>query len=701
MKSVLSLNPIVIKGNLLYDSVTQERFYIKGVTYDPIPTCINGASDVLADDYPEHEWVYGQEWVNWRSDLEDIALMNVNVIRVYQIDPHKTHTQFMEKAESLGLYVSAPLTGSNFGKLDAQVPSPTCYSDTLGSELLWFASTVIAQFSQFNNMLMFMSANELYLWSNNAHSFPCLKALVRDLHEWQTSCGQTMRRVPLAYAMQDIGSPHRESIAAYLTSVKESEDDALDIFGLNSYVYCQIWPWDAQSPLFQLNEVYKNYAVPFVVTEFGCQTNGLETRTWSQIPQMMTDMQETLSGGFVYEYSQHLKPWDQTGFGLVETSASTCDSTTERTWYSNAYPLQEKYSMNPWQQYDNFKGSWTDSDRCTWKPPTVLEHTQPDFPDVNNMDSGVQWDYSNWNDLLPPKPLVNPVVTCPSSQLSELELKENSCFSSVVITIDAPSRDPSLQPTTWNPSAMPLAPSPNPTSSPFPKPTLRPLPAPSSNPSNMPTHSPDTQPAVLVQISNEAGIGKENGGTNKAKPSRTNSQGDPKVIGAEVSLYCILFVLLVAAGLYMAREQRRRKNITHEIDMAARPAAIELCDRLGSGNLSNAKNNHDQSDVINVTANPFHEGGLEGENIPTEVSSTTVAGSDVDLPQHAVAGDSDDGGSEKEDDDGLKCTLAEIFEGEADLFDMLNNLLDSPESPAEVSTQAPTQSPADGSSSLV
>ena len=37
------------------------------------------------DDYPEHEWVYGQEWVNWRSDLEDIALMNVNVIRVYQI----------------------------------------------------------------------------------------------------------------------------------------------------------------------------------------------------------------------------------------------------------------------------------------------------------------------------------------------------------------------------------------------------------------------------------------------------------------------------------------------------------------------------------------------------------------------------------------------------------------------------------------
>jgi hypothetical protein len=43
-----AMNPIVIKGNLLYDSVTKERFYIKGVTYDPIPNCIDGGTDVLA-----------------------------------------------------------------------------------------------------------------------------------------------------------------------------------------------------------------------------------------------------------------------------------------------------------------------------------------------------------------------------------------------------------------------------------------------------------------------------------------------------------------------------------------------------------------------------------------------------------------------------------------------------------------------------
>ena len=41
--------------------------------------------------------------------------MNVNVIRLYSVNPFDTHTAFMEEVERLGLYVVVPLTGMNWG----------------------------------------------------------------------------------------------------------------------------------------------------------------------------------------------------------------------------------------------------------------------------------------------------------------------------------------------------------------------------------------------------------------------------------------------------------------------------------------------------------------------------------------------------------------------------------------------------------
>jgi hypothetical protein len=105
-----AMNPIVTKGNQMFDSVTKKRFFMRGITYDPIPFAWGGggdctagdaegedaSADVLADDFA------GNAWVDVDRDLEQIAAMNANTVRIYQVNPGKTHAKFMAKAESLG-----------------------------------------------------------------------------------------------------------------------------------------------------------------------------------------------------------------------------------------------------------------------------------------------------------------------------------------------------------------------------------------------------------------------------------------------------------------------------------------------------------------------------------------------------------------------------------------------------------------------
>jgi hypothetical protein len=59
-------NPIVVKGNLFYDSITKKRFYIRGVTYAPNPVCTNYWDDAVSDDY-------SSPFLDWEADLRDMV----------------------------------------------------------------------------------------------------------------------------------------------------------------------------------------------------------------------------------------------------------------------------------------------------------------------------------------------------------------------------------------------------------------------------------------------------------------------------------------------------------------------------------------------------------------------------------------------------------------------------------------------------
>eukprot|EP00913_Durusdinium_trenchii_P032670 g30579.t1 len=180
--------------------------------------------------------------------------MGANTVRLYNIDPRESHEKFMKKALSLGLY--------DYGNV--------------GNNVLAFAKTVMKEFAQYNNTLMFTAANELAqldktlgpvpaqlagrisvvtkgikpqwkvacaasaIVSRNGYAaFPCVKAFVRDLHNHQAECNSTMRRVPLIYSDVDTGGgAARKVVADYLTCALDSEADAVDAYGLNVYSWC-------------------------------------------------------------------------------------------------------------------------------------------------------------------------------------------------------------------------------------------------------------------------------------------------------------------------------------------------------------------------------------------------------------------------------------------------------------------------------
>jgi hypothetical protein len=251
-------------------------------------------------------------------------------------------------------------------------------------------------------------------------------------------------------------------------------------------------------------ENFKHYRAPFIYTEFGCTM----AREFTQVPIMMDEMSDFLSGGLVYEYSDH---GGGSGYGLVVNRATSCNSWTPvLTWKDEAKSLQRQY--NATGQYESRAsnlGDWSEADRCTWRPSTVEVHEQPPC---------ATWQFDTWSLELPPTPPEYAIpVHCPANNvLTQTELKENLCFGTgtqapsvspgpsflpVPAPSPQPSQTPSAHPTppptltqkpTFAPTATPTLPPTQtltPTLAPTATPSRSPVPAPIPRPTFFPTHS--------------------------------------------------------------------------------------------------------------------------------------------------------------------------------------------------------------------
>ena len=96
---------------------------------------------------------------------------------------------------------------------------------------------------------------------------------------------------------------------------------------------------------------------------------------------MMTDMQETISGGLVYEYSEHSTSWSS-GYGIASTRGSVCWEGATTTWTEAAGHLLTAYASDAFAEYANAEGAWDEDSAagCLWRPPTALAHQRPTCP---------------------------------------------------------------------------------------------------------------------------------------------------------------------------------------------------------------------------------------------------------------------------------------------------------------------------------
>jgi len=460
-------NPIFIKGNFLYHADTQKRFFAKGIAYNPRnlnwngvtegpranSTCVAGTpkyktleytADVTAD---EHEEEFNQA-------LKAITELGANTVRLYNIDPEKSHAKFMHRAAELGIYVMVPLTRMDWGFLPA-FPSPDCYEKVLddyghvGVNLLTSAKTIVKEFSKYTNTLMFVVANELPVNDKNGFAaFPCVKALTRDIHRFQASCAEGMRRVPLLYADQDIGQPDRLTVAQYMTCAQQSAEDAVDAYGLNVYSWCDDHYLDNHgkpsfrySPYQAIIDDFGHMEKPLLFTEFGCNVGknfealcpyeNPKGRTWPDVPHMFREMDEVLSGAIAFEYSQ-----EKNQFGIVLTPGFL-EGQDELRKLASFYALQEKFTHNS----VNPKWDGIDTSSCTAKPSDVapLKKTHAASSCVGGAAAqrlqerhGVDR-VVDWSDI--PEPINSSTlaaynaseVSCPAWHVPASEHKESCC----------------------------------------------------------------------------------------------------------------------------------------------------------------------------------------------------------------------------------------------------------------------------------
>jgi len=403
-----TVNPIISRGNFLYDSVTGKRFFAKGVAYNPrnehyqhnfgpsvqlpgwVDKCIPGepeggyrgySADVQTDDLEDY----------WSADLEAMANMGANTVRLYNIDPQKSHAKFMKKAHSLGLYVIVPLTGKDWGFLPA-FPAPDCYTQEIeeygnvGTNVLAFAKTVMKEFAPYNNTLLFTAANELAQLDKNGYAaFPCVKAFVRDLHNYQEECSSTMRRVPLIYSDVDTGGgAARKVVADYLTCALDSEADAVDAYGLNVYSWCdETYPGDGKADNFQyspykdIKKDFKDFSVPFIFSEFGCNLGVFKTkcpypdgRTWPDVKHFLgEDMGEFMSGAVAFQWSMDKEEYGLTlspGFLAGQDELYLLDN------YFNLQKVYKKYQVN-----STWDAPAAKVDKCGFVPEDVAPLEEP------------------------------------------------------------------------------------------------------------------------------------------------------------------------------------------------------------------------------------------------------------------------------------------------------------------------------------
>ncbi|PPQ65976.1 hypothetical protein CVT24_011193 [Panaeolus cyanescens] len=307
--SVHAIPKITRTGRYLYDDSGQ-RFYIKGVAYQPEGAVLSG---------PDNGFLEPSTFVDpladgaaCKRDLPFLQQLGVNALRIYSVDSTLNHDDCMNTFSQAGIYTIIDLGLPVNGSIDRTGPTWT-------TNLLNEYTATITTFEKYDNVLAYNVGNEV-IEQTTIPSAPFVKAAARDVKAFLKSKGSNRL---VGYASIDGPADFKQTVADYLScdpSSANSDATSIDIFGLNNYEWCG--DSNFQANYAGTTQLFQDYNVVAYLSEFGCITK--PPRLWTEVAAIFSsDMSPVWSGGLAFSYFSRLS--DAGDYGMVTISS---DNTT-------------------------------------------------------------------------------------------------------------------------------------------------------------------------------------------------------------------------------------------------------------------------------------------------------------------------------------------------------------------------------------
>lgn len=291
--AVSAIAHINITGNAFWNQETGERFYIRGVDYQP------GGSSNLTDPLADE--------TTCKRDIASFEELGINTIRVYSVDNSLDHSACMSALEEAGIYLILDL---NTPDVSISRTDPAC---SYNADYLQNVFATVDVFADYDNVLGFFAGNEVINNITNTFTATYVKAVVRDVKKYLKA--RDYRQIPVGYSAADVSS--NRLLAAEYFNCGDDADARIDMFGVNDYSWCGHSSFTV-SGYQEKVQMYTGYSIPIFLSEFGCNTVGTE-RPFTEIESIYsTQMSGVFSGGLVYEYTN-----ETNDYGLVQVVNDT------------------------------------------------------------------------------------------------------------------------------------------------------------------------------------------------------------------------------------------------------------------------------------------------------------------------------------------------------------------------------------------
>ncbi|GMM38438.1 1,3-beta-glucanosyltransferase [Saccharomycopsis crataegensis] len=360
MKTSAGAPPIMIKGNKFFYSNSGTQFYLKGIAYQQTldgnlleqqkkeflkeklrsiemasavelsnddesfeAASINPSLDSSDFSYLTDENLrYSDPLADEKSCIRDIPYLvdlNVNVIRVYSINPLENHDVCMNALSEAGIYVMADLS-EPFTSINRKYPS-------WNTKIYDRYKSVIDSMSKYNNVLGFFAGNEVTNDHTNTDASPFVKAAIRDTKAYISE--KNYRKIPVGYSSND-DADTRVPMATYFNC--GDKETTADFYGINMYEWCGYSSFFSSGYSERTRE-FKNYTIPIFFSEFGC--NLVRPRPFQEVEALYSPLMTSVwSGGIAYMYHEEENKY---GVVKVDKNENTVKKMDDYKYLQKAY----------------------------------------------------------------------------------------------------------------------------------------------------------------------------------------------------------------------------------------------------------------------------------------------------------------------------------------------------------------------------